>query len=409
MGLRCLVFLVAGMLVFSSCEKDIGSLGMGMMPEDDLLTFRIDTLRKFNCSYYKDDAIRTTSYNLLVGAYTDPLFGTVSVDMYAPVYFDNPVINKDQYYKVESIELQLLDSAFHYGKKVPITLEMYEFLDPIDTTYYNNQGFSPHEKYITTLTLDTTYIDDTTKYKFEGEYFEKFASFISSQYYNIEKDPDEVNKSFYNVFRGFHFKPSAGCEAIVKLLDIQIKIKANVCDEYGECRDVIQYLYVTNEVDREDNIYFHPLHQFNVQHSHDITDSIGRENQSRIYLQPMRGICSEIKITDIDRWLDSQKVVINAVKMNIPLVLDPLYPAAQEIELHVFDGTTTIKYESQQLLDASSYTIYFSDFFKKFIEAKKSASTYTFELKLAKNNQYANRSVIKADELTVDVMYTKYK
>jgi len=382
-----------------------------MLPEEDILSVGSDTVKNFNCSYLVDDSIRTSDYDLFLGSYLDPVFGQVKADIYAPIYFDTPVIDKTGTYEITSVQLLLIDSSYQYGKKVAQDIDLYEFKDAIDTNYYAKLTFNPTETFISALTLDTTLSEseaDTLEYTFSGDFVTRIKDFIASSSYNDSLDPIVINKEFMKVFKGLHFAPRSSDAFIEKIMDIQIRVKANVCSSDGDCKEVNQYMYIANYIDRDSMVYFHPLNSFTLEHPSALKGNEGKEYQDKVYLQSMKGYKARIRMNDLDKWRDTQKVVINSAKLVVPIETDD-YAPVEIIEFAVDDEATYSAIESQELQGASQYSIYITSFVKNFIKSDKSASDYKFELRVPDNNMKVNRSIIKANDIYLQITYTKYK
>jgi hypothetical protein len=120
----------------------------------------------------------------------------------------------------------------------------------------------------------------------------------------------------------------------------------------------------------------------------------------------MKGLKAQIRLDQMDRWLDSQNVVINAAKLILPIERDPAFAPIPKIQLRV---DNSLYYNSQILDDKSSYKIFITSFLRDFINKKKKTREYVFELITPANNTYINRSIIKADEISLDIIYTKYR
>jgi len=422
MGIKLFVACSLCCLLFCSCEKDIGTIGINMLPGTDILYLKTDSLYAGSCKYLKDDSIRTSDFTLLLGSYKDPVFGGVSAEICIPLYIDNPIIDNSLYaisnpygkqVTIDSVRLLIIrDTAasFHYGTPSTETIKLYEMLEKIDTLNYINLQFTPAEKLIGTYSLGSASTDSV--YILLGNSFnQKFATFINDTgKYGQAKDPLLVNMFLYDYFKGFHIKTSQS-SYIEKIDDIQLII--NAIDSKGQY--VTQSLFLSNFIDRQTLVYFHPLVKFGLTPTAKITDSVGKSNVSNLYLQPMMGYKANITLPNLDIWRkDSHNIVINIAKLTLPIVKDTNFPAVSVLTLNVLDklGNLLYTFPSQEILDSNRYTFYINTFVKWFLNPKKNTLTtdnYQFELVCPNNNQYINRSVIDAKKISLHLTYTKYK
>jgi len=416
------IFLLAVLL--SSCEKDIGTLGMGIMPSEDLLEVRLDSITNLNFSYLKDntnDTIRTTQFNLLLGSYIDPVFGKIRSEIFAPIYFNNPVID-DSTYTFEILTADLLitynDTSFQYGKNVSQTVSIYQMNDSIGIQCYKTLQFKPNETYIGNFDfkIDTTVTADSiVTIPLSKQFISSIDKFIRTDpSYVMSNGPDEINNSFKNQFYGIHLKTNFDDASIIKLKDIKIKVKAKIINiiDPSIIDTVTQELITSDFIDKETYIYKHPLVRFELEPTKIITDNIGKQSQKRVYIQPMKGYKAEFLFPEIERWLDTSKVVINIARLTIPIEKDILFPAIPSLVLNIYTVGSNIpilSYTSQSIEDNEQYVFYVNSFLSLFLKNGKSAKDYRYEIVPPNNNLYVNRTVLLPGNAKLHITYTKYK
>ncbi|WP_372755217.1 DUF4270 family protein [Mariniflexile sp.] len=136
------IFIIALCALFISCENDDETIPVG---EDwvnlDTKVYFIDTLT-IKSSTFKFDSITVSGTSkLLVGAYTDPIFGLTKSKSY--VQLSNSIYTLDSKYTYDSIALILNYDSYFYNDTIPVqTINIYEVLDDIEpdddaTSYYN--------------------------------------------------------------------------------------------------------------------------------------------------------------------------------------------------------------------------------------------------------------------------------
>jgi len=411
-------------VLLSSCEKDIGNLGMGMMPSQDILTVRLDSLSNFNFKYTNDnvgDTIRASQFYFLLGSYIDPVFGKVRAEIFAPIYFNNPVIDKLNY-NIELINAKLLitygDSSFQYGKNVSQTISLYEMLDSIKLTDYRTLRIAPREALIGTfdLKIDTTITADSIMtIPLPNSFLTKFRPFINdTSKYTISKGPDEINKKFGQLFYGIHFKTNFDDASIIKINSFKIEIQAKVTsiNDPSLVDTVTQELITSDFIDLDSYIYKHPLVSFELKPSQTVTANIGKSNQKRVYIQDMKGYKAEFQFNDIQRWLDTSKVLINVASLTIPIEYNAAFSAIPTLLLNIYKNGVVVPIftiTSQVIGTDNHYTFNVNSFMRQFLTDGISASGYHYELVAPDNNLYVNRSILLIDNAKLHLIYTKYK
>jgi hypothetical protein len=423
------LFISLSLLVvlLSSCEKDIGTLGMGIMPSEDILEVRLDSLSNFNFSYFRDntnDTIRTTQYNLLLGSYIDPIFGKVRSEIYAPIYFNNPVIDT-AVYSFELLNANLLitysDSAFQYGKNVIQTISIFEMQDSINLPDYRTLRFSPRETLLGTfnLKIDTTITTDSVlSIPMPTSFINIIYNYINTKknkyVYSMASSPEEINKSFSQYFYGIHLKTNFDDASIVKLKDFKIEVKAKVTSkaDLSIIDTVTQDLILSDFIDRDNYIYKHPLVSFELIPTKTISDNVGKPNQKRIYIQPMKGYKTDFQFPDIQRWLDTSKIIINIARLTIPIEKSTIFSAISSLTLNIYVKGTSYpikSFTSQDIEDNDQYVFYVNNFLSLFLKNGRPASDYRYEIVTPNNNLYVNRSVLLPENAKLHLTYTKYK
>ena len=418
---RITVFFFSVLLILlSSCEKDIGSLGMGVMPSSDIIEVREDSLQKFNFKYIEDntnDTIRTDQFYLLLGSYSDPVFGKVRAEIFAPFYFNNPVFDRNSYsFEIYDahISITYTDTSFVYGKSINQKIDVYQMLDSIDIDDYKTLNFSCKEKYLTSFTLnvDTTIESDSTvTFALPSSFISTIDQYLKTGIYAMDIGPDSINKDFGKKFFGLHFRTNFDDAGIVKLSDLSIKMNIKIWN--GETTDTVtQEMICSDFVDKESYIYKHPLVRFDLKHPVSLKQKIGMSSRDTVFIQSMKGFKSEFYLSDIQRWLDTTKTVINIARFTVPIVKDDSYPAIPSLLLNIYQSGNPVPIQSITSKDigtGSEYVFYVNSFMKQFLSDKLNADRYRYEIVVPNNNLEVGRSVLLAGKAKLKLTYTKYK
>lgn len=426
-------------VLLSSCEKDLGNLGMGIMPSEDILEVRLDSLSNFNFKYIPDntnDTIRSSenTFSLILGSYIDPVFGKVRAEIYAPFYFDNPVLDTSKY-QFEIVEAILKmsynctdnDTSFLIGKNLDQKVLVYQMNDSLSIDDYNTQNFKPSsETFLSsyTLKIDPTVLTDGNSYRTISfslpksfidsidNYIRKVDTTDTLDVYSIDLGQDDVNKVFSKKFYGLHLKTGFDDASIIRYREISIDVKIKVWDSENNIDTLTQAMTTSSNMDLEYYIYKPPLVHFELKPTTTITDNIGKSNQKKVYIQPMKGYKAAFEFPDINRWLDSSKTAINIAKFTIPIEKSKDYIAIPNLHLNIYE-----KGKLYPIFNKSSQTIYnndyyvfdLRDFMNYFMKNAKQANEYHYEIVPPNNNLYVYRSILLTENAKLHLTYTKYK
>lgn len=141
------VFIIVLCVLFISCEKDNENYPVG---EDwvnlDTKVYFIDTLTIKNATFKFDSIAVSSTSRLLIGAYTDPVFGFTKSKTY--VQLTNYTYDLDNTTTFDSIALILNYDNYFYNDTIPIQkINIYQVLDDIEpdddaTSYYNTTNIA---------------------------------------------------------------------------------------------------------------------------------------------------------------------------------------------------------------------------------------------------------------------------
>ena len=428
-----LVFSLSVLTVLlSSCEKDLGNLGMGIMPSADILEVRIDSVSHLNFKYIPDntdDTIRASQNFLLLGSYIDPIFGKVRSEIFAPLYFSNPVIDESKYqFEIVRAILKMTynDTSFVYGKITNPLISIYRLNDSISVDDYRTLNFKPsHETLLLKKQIEIDLLSQTQADRIDTIDLPKSFITIIDNYirkidpkdaYSIDLGPDDVNKVFSKKFFGLHIRTDFDDAAIIKFRDLAIDIKVKIWDSENNVDTLTQEMILSDYVDRENYIYKQPLVKFELKPSSIITENIGKSNQKNVYIQPMKGYKAEFQFPDLDRWLDSSKVAINLAKLTIPIETKDTsdYKPIPKLLLYIYEKggkypISNCSFTSREINTNNQYEFFINDFMTYFLKKGKSSSEYRYEIVTPNNNLYANRSILLPENAKLHITYTKYK
>lgn len=140
------LFLLILIAFLNSCNKDVSELTL-LIGEDyidsNTKAYFIDTLT-VKASTFQFDSLIVSSNRLLIGAYTDEVFGKIQSKSYMQLVNSTYDIDDDAVY--DSIVLILNYDTYFYNDTIPSqeykVFELLEDIEPDEVTYYNTTDFN---------------------------------------------------------------------------------------------------------------------------------------------------------------------------------------------------------------------------------------------------------------------------
>lgn len=136
--------LCAGVLsvMTFSCKEDIGSVGLALQPQDELLNtdfFDTTTLMAYSA---KNDSVITSSATMnLLGDIGDPVFGRTKASIYTQFQLSKEGVDFKEGAQIDSLVLRLVYGGYYGDTLKSLRIRVYELDEDLDksTIYY---GFS---------------------------------------------------------------------------------------------------------------------------------------------------------------------------------------------------------------------------------------------------------------------------
>jgi hypothetical protein len=137
--LKALSVLIVLMLF--SCKKRESSVGKEVLNQNDLLgSHQMDTFQLITYSLAEDSVISDNPTYALLGAYSDPVFGSVNANFYTQIRLSalSPNFGDPSKLSVDSVVLSLQYAGI-YGELTPQKIAVYQLTEPLslDSTYYS--------------------------------------------------------------------------------------------------------------------------------------------------------------------------------------------------------------------------------------------------------------------------------
>lgn len=214
--------------LFTSCKKKENFLGENSISQSELLSSGgVDTFTLYTHSMFEDSVITDNPNTSVLGSYKDPVFGSVSSEIYTQFRLSalNPNFGIDPII-VDSFVLALEYNSSYYGKKGDQSFEVFEINDAdgldLDSTYYSFSTKSTTGTNLIVAGEETQYLDPESITVVDNDT-------LAASQLRLQLDPskgqniiDEFfsnpstfasNDNFLAFFKGLHIKPNNGVQS----------------------------------------------------------------------------------------------------------------------------------------------------------------------------------------------------
>lgn len=369
------LFLVSSLII--SCEDDLGNVGLGLIPDKDILEVCLDSSTKVSSTFVNDDTISSRSYTVMLGGVTDPVLGSQKAHIFSRFYWDRTnyfsltpdylihnvtdTIESDKFVKSYKVDLDsiLIDSIviimgmdnYIYGEVDDTSLlhsfKVYDLGEDFDTMIYHNYythgeiptNFmnSPNNILIaekTQMLIQSDTIYKYLKFKVENQDFiDKIETLITKNYItgthidNLMEDSTYFEDSlFYFIadrnriltkkFKGLFFE-TTDAKLMANFTNPQIRIYCNTPnDKFQILLNTVTSSFL-NYDGRDDNfLYLSPLTFFENNLLQD--NNLGVDNLPTTYVGGGLSYKTQIKLYELDKWFENDSVLFNEFSIEIP-------------------------------------------------------------------------------------------
>jgi len=372
------------LLAITSCKDDPLNIGINILPEADLLEFRVDTLQ-LDCRTIKGINIEMPfdriNRNTTVGAVEDPVFGKTNAELifnfnptetaYGPSDSTktNILVGCNLYLKTELSDKFGNDNTFQHDI-FPLNRRIEEittsYIKPSEDFDYNNNlsdsGLFSIDSFSEDVDSDSVFLDKTGLT--EGAFLifglsESYAeSFLTSSSLN-----DESN--FNQEFPGLYLRPYISIDedgALYVFSPSNSKIVLEFKEYYPDNDSTSESIYLSFDVDYYQSLYHHdynesPIYQF-------LDDEEDSVQPSEFFIQSLGGVGGKISIPDFDKFVEENK---NKIAVNMAEVVFPISTKSNFIDLNdyynpdqlIIEIDTSIFDERRNFIhDAVSYSYF---------------------------------------------------
>lgn len=298
------------LFLITSCSSDNSSTTIGEdWVSSGIKVFFIDTMTVRTSTFKFDSIVTSNTSRLLVGAYNDPVFGSIKSKSY--MQLDNSVYSLDDEAIYDSIALILKYDRYFYNDTIPIQkFNVYEVLQDIkedEDNYYNTTNFevntlpiashefSPKPKKVDSLHISINHAFGETLFnKLRDNDINNIDEFLK-EYKGLLVEPDESNTTVLGFSK-----------------DSFLRIYYSIKEEAENIEETIDFPFVAqnsfhNIANNFQGTYFETIdNQETYLASFDIDDSS--------FIQAGTGLVTRIDIPYIERIydIDGSGTILNA-------------------------------------------------------------------------------------------------
>ncbi len=318
--------ITAAVIFFSGCTENPTFLGRDILPTSDNINVKYDSTSLIKAwTVSSKPAVTINNSRLLVGSTRDDIFGYSRAQFMAPLV---NAINKnlETGREIDSLILTLrVDTTS--GDAVAQTMRVFEVTQEFstDSLYYSDldpaQFYNPVELgsavyHPGTDTLIRIHITNQ-------DYLNKFLTTNDT----VFNDPEDFQKIFKGIF--VNADPIVGNGGSITYVDF-LDAKNNPDGVHFSG----MWLYYKNDSTRAESDTIHLIYPMLFSNilaranffTHDYTGSMAGQNlnnpdsnDSLLYISAMSGLNVQLDFSDINKWLDSTKVVINQAQLILPV------------------------------------------------------------------------------------------
>ena len=350
------ICFVSCLFVFTACKEDTGTIGLGILSEDEFLnTNYFDSTAIIAYSAKHDSLITSNVYINMLGYLNDPIFGKTQAGIYTQFCLSSYNVNFGENVEVDSIILTLVYAGYYGDTLNSFKINVYELDESINKNekYYTNtpllknKGENLTENPNFSISPRPTTKPDTVSstYYFSIKLKKDFADkFISKSGTDIYKS----DANFLDYFKGLYLEASEptgnGCMLSINMTHSLSKLTIHYS------KDGKKFTYSFNMNDS--TAHFGVCNHFNYADAtpnlrEQLQDSNHTSTKDVLYAQAGAGIKVSLHFPNLKETFKDKKVIIHRVALVISQkddeTLENYYPPSA-LSITYTDPATGIGY-----------------------------------------------------------------
>ncbi len=328
-----LLFLVVFFVLFSSCSKEPGKIGLVIQPDESQLNVGFtDTTTIYGYSQVID-SIRSDKLTVnAFGSLRDPVFGSTTAGFYTQFIPSSGGHNFGVDRNFDSLVLQLYYEGYYGDTNVSLTAHTYEMLESIskDSVYYSNLQRTLNPVDYSNFTFlprpnDSIFINDDTIVDVFRLNLSDINTSLGEKLLNATTDQMDSLGTFQEFFKGL-FVQSQPIYDDGAMLYFGLSTPSTKLSLYYRSRasdtavneDTIVYNYYVSSSTATVSKYEHDYNTASADFKAQVLNHDTTLGAHEFYAQGYGGVQSVIKIPHLNKWAQLGEVAINEAKLVLP-------------------------------------------------------------------------------------------
>ena len=297
-------------VILSSCKEEFTELGKSVIPDDEYLGFKRDTLIAVNAYTIQSPVYPTNKQdkNVFLGIINDPVIGKTKYSFMTEIQEPTDIFYKDLT-SLDSAILKLVIRDRYGYNNVQQNYSVYRLSKTIESPdsiiYYNNEDPSPYYTEGSIISERTSRIGDTLFIKLK-------SNFVQALLDDVKDEEDLISGIYCKV--DDHDLPIGSVFTIDLLSDTTSFINLHYQDSTELEQQIVKFPINTsgNHIEFTKHIREgYPINQYLL---NDTT-----ETDSLIFIQGMNGTDVKLRFKPLSEWIEKGPYAINDVKLIVKL------------------------------------------------------------------------------------------
>ena len=324
-NLRFVVLLtLIAIIAFQACKKEPDQVGIGIRPDEDVVTVLFHDTISIEAYSIPEDSIRTDETQVsLLGSYLDPVFGTTTATLFTQIrlsengydFGDNPVL--------DSVVLALQYFSYYGDTNTSTQLVAYQLTESMyqDSVYYSDhlKEYDPTE-----LANLTFYPRPKTRVAVGGDtVLAQLRIRLSEDFGNMILNAPAAalldNENWLEYFKGLALVPQkANSGGSILSFDLMNPNSNMIIYYSNDEQDSLDFNFVINDnCARFMNFDHYEFQEASPEFKSQVVDGNTGLGNEQLYLQPMAGVKVMVKFPHIKNLNSAGKVAVNEAKFVI--------------------------------------------------------------------------------------------
>ena len=352
------IAIVVVVIFFTACKKEWNELGSQLVVSDDLELFSFDD-QEIKISVVKEDSLRSlnsgTSY---IGYLNDPYFGNTTASLYTEFRIPSTDIDFGLLAQVDSIVLSL-DIADYYGDTLsPLTINVREMLETIETTTSDSLGVEASVNIYSTddFEVDPQLLNTPQQALYpivNSELNITLSNTFGQHFLDADSSNFADNESFQSFFNGLYVTVDQGLENGLLLgLDLLNNNSKLTLYYHNATDDSLSYDFQINSSADRMTRWSHDYS------ATEIESALNTESVSMGYVQGGVGLRTYIQLPELYTLKDSN-YVFHSAELIIPYIsteLDSIFSSPSKLGLAAVNSAGNLEVLTEdQNIQGSAY------------------------------------------------------